>query len=149
MKTLLDYCEENEGWYDNIDHCADIICKFVETHKRLSKKLTMLLLTDTMSTILQEFYEKVLAEQKEHFADVGKMINSQETAPDTGLEYNTKWIGKLCKFRDGDYEPWQYYGILTNITPEVEYPYRMQNIEFAECQPVSEEEFKDVIYKRE
>ena len=32
MKTLLDYCEENEGWYDNIDHCADIICKFVETH---------------------------------------------------------------------------------------------------------------------
>ena len=65
MKTLLDYCEENEGWYDNIDHCADIICKFVETHKCLPKKLTMLLLTGTMSTILQEFYEKVLTEQKD------------------------------------------------------------------------------------
>lgn len=63
MKTLLDYCEENEGWYDNIDRCADIICKFVEGHKCLPKKMTMVLLTGTMSTILQEFYEKVLAEQ--------------------------------------------------------------------------------------
>lgn len=59
-----------------------------------------------------------------------------------------KWIGKLCKFRDGGYAPWQY-GILTDITPGVEFPYWMRDIEFAECQPVLEEEFKDVIYKRE
>lgn len=65
MKTLLDYCEENEGWYDNMDRCADIIYKFVEGHKRIPKKLLMLLITGTMSTILQEFYEKVLAEQKD------------------------------------------------------------------------------------
>ena len=57
------------------------------------------------------------------------------------------WIGKLCKFRDGGYAPWQY-GILTDITPEVEFPYWMRDIEFAECQPVLEEEFKDVIYKK-
>lgn len=62
MKTLLDYCEENEGWYDEIDRCADMICKFAETHKCLPKKLTMLMLTGTVSTILQEFYEKVLTE---------------------------------------------------------------------------------------
>lgn len=62
-------------------------------------------------------------------------------------EDEKKWIGKLCKFRDGGYAPWQY-GILTDITPGVEFPYWMRDIEFAECQPVSEEEFKDVIYKR-
>ena len=65
MKTLLDYCEENEGWYDNIERTADIIHKFVEGHKCIPKKMLMLLLTGTMSTILQEFYEKVLAEQKD------------------------------------------------------------------------------------
>ena len=57
------------------------------------------------------------------------------------------WIGKLCKFRDGGYAPWKY-GILTDITPGVEFPYWMRDIEFAECQPVLEEEFKDVIYKK-
>lgn len=65
MKTLLDYCDENESWYDNIDRCVDIICKFAETHTYLPKKMTMLLITGAVSTILQEFYEKVLAEQKD------------------------------------------------------------------------------------
>ena len=63
MKNLLDICEENEKWYDNINRCADILCKFVEGHKCLPKKMTMLLLTDTVSQIMQEFYEKVLSEQ--------------------------------------------------------------------------------------
>lgn len=64
MKNLLDLCEENEGWYERIEHCADILCKFVNGHKTLPKKMTMLLLTDTVSQIMQEFYEKVL-EQKD------------------------------------------------------------------------------------
>lgn len=58
------------------------------------------------------------------------------------------WIGKLCKFRDGDDFSWQY-GILTDIDEDEEYAYFMGDIQWAECQPVSEDEFKDVIYKRE
>ena len=60
MKSLLDICEEHEDWYKKLEHCADIICKFVEGHKCISKKLVMLQLTNTMSSIMQEFYEKVL-----------------------------------------------------------------------------------------
>lgn len=58
-----------------------------------------------------------------------------------------KWIGKLCKFRDGEDFSWQY-GILTDIVVGNDYPYWMGSVEFAECQPVLEEEFKDVIYKK-
>lgn len=59
-----------------------------------------------------------------------------------------KWIGKLCKFRDGEDFSWQY-GILTDIVVGNDYPYWMGNVEFAECQPVLKEEFKDAIYKGE
>lgn len=64
MKNLIDIIEEND-WCKQIDHCADILCKFVEGNKCLPKKLAMLHLTETMFGILQEFYEKVLAEQKD------------------------------------------------------------------------------------
>ena len=57
-----------------------------------------------------------------------------------------KWIGKLCKFRDYDGEGW-WYGILANITEDEEYPYWLGDWEFAECEAVTEEEFKDMIYK--
>ena len=57
-----------------------------------------------------------------------------------------KWIGKLCKFRDCEELGWQY-GILTDIVVGNDYPYWMGDVEFAECQPVLEGEFKDVIYK--
>ena len=66
---------------------------------------------------------------------------------DGGDEDERKWIGKLCKFRDCEDCGWQY-GILTDIVVGNDYPYWMGNLEFAECQPVLEEEFKDVIYKR-
>ena len=65
----------------------------------------------------------------------------------TKYEDERKWIGKLCKFRDDKEFSWQY-GILTDIVVGTDYPYWMGNIEFAECQPVLEEEFKDVIYKK-
>lgn len=64
-KSLLDICEENENWYEQIDHCADILCKFVEGNKCLPKKLCLLHLTNTISGIMQEFYEKVLVEPKD------------------------------------------------------------------------------------
>ena len=62
-------------------------------------------------------------------------------------EDERKWIGKLCKFRDSEEFVWQY-GILTDIVVGNDYPYWMGNVEFAECQPVLEEEFKDMIYKK-
>lgn len=65
----------------------------------------------------------------------------------TKYDNERKWIGKLCKFRDGEDFSWQY-GILTDIVVGNDYPYWMGNVEFAECQPVLEEEFKDVIYKK-
>lgn len=81
-----------------------------------------------------------------HEKEIDKL--QMEIAPEKcDYEDEKDWIGKLCKFRDGGYAPWQY-GILTDITPGVEFPYWMRDIEFAECQPVSEEEFKDVIYKK-
>lgn len=63
-------------------------------------------------------------------------------------EDEREWIGKLCKFRDWEGSVWQY-GILTDIVAGNDYPYWMGDIEFAECQPVPEEEFKDRIYKKE
>lgn len=133
---------------NKINACIDVVNDLVEQLHRLTDAQIVdggriLAVQDTVKV-----HEKEIDKLREHFADASKKINSPETAPDTGLKYNTKWIGKLCKFRDGGYAPWQY-GILTDITPGVEYPFWMRDIEFAECQPVSEEEFKDVIYKRE
>lgn len=104
-----------------------------------------------------EVLTKRLKDCEEQYGVVSDMVNIHEREIDQlqmsinpekcDYDDERKWIGKLCKFRDGGYAPWQY-GILTDITPGVEFPYWMRDIEFAECQPVLEEEFKDVIYKK-
>lgn len=129
---------------NKINACIDIVNDLVEQLHRLTDAQIVdggriLAVQDTVKV-----HEKEIDKLREHFADASKKINSPETAPDTGLKHNTKWIGKLCKFRDCDYGPWQY-GILTNITPGVEYPYWMGDIEFAECQPVKKDEFDTII----
>ena len=63
MKNLIDIIVENH-WDKQIDHCADILCKFVEGNKCLPKKIATLHLTEIMFCILQEFYEQIL-EHKE------------------------------------------------------------------------------------
>lgn len=103
-----------------------------------------------------EVLTKRLKDCEERYSVVSDMVNIHEREIDElqmkidpeKCDYDEKkWIGKLCKFRDGEDFSWQY-GILTDIVVGNDYPYWMGNVEFAECQPVSEEEFKDVIYKR-
>ena len=103
-----------------------------------------------------EVLTKRLKDCEERYSVVSDVVNVHEREIDKlqmsidpeKCDYDEKkWIGKLCKFRDGEDFSWQY-GILTDIVVGNDYPYWMGNVEFAECQPVSEEEFKDVIYKR-
>ena len=104
-----------------------------------------------------EVLTKRLKDCEERYSVVSDMVNIHEKQIDElqmkidpekcNYDDERKWIGKLCKFRDCEEYVWQY-GILTDIVVGNDYPYWMGNIEFAECQPVSEEEFKDVIYKR-
>ena len=113
---------------------------------------------DFKSTYEAEFLDKI-NEIIDYLESIRNIINVHEREIDqlqmsasvdniiTKYEDERKWIGKLCKFRDDKEFSWQY-GILTDIVVGTDYPYWMGNIEFAECQPVLEEEFKDVIYKR-
>lgn len=103
-----------------------------------------------------EVVTKRLKDSEEWQNVVGEMVNVHEREidrlqmkiePEKFVD-KREWIGKLCKFRDGEDFGWQY-GILTNITENEEYPYWMGDVEWAECQPVLEDEFKNVIYKRE
>lgn len=103
-----------------------------------------------------EVLTKRLKDCEERYSVVSDMVNIHEREIDElqmkidpeKCDYDErKWIGKLCKFRDCEEYVWQY-GILTDIVVGNDYPYWMGDVEFAECQPVSEEEFKDVIYKR-
>ena len=113
---------------------------------------------DFKSTYEAEFLDKI-NEIIDYLESIRNIINVHEREIDqlqmsasvdniiTKYEDERKWIGKLCKFRDDKEFSWQY-GILTDIVVGTDYPYWMGNIEFAECQPVLEEEFKDVIYKK-
>lgn len=65
MKSLLDIIESNENWDEQINHCADILCKFVKGHKTLPKKLCTLQIAETTFAILQEFYEQILKQKEE------------------------------------------------------------------------------------
>ena len=103
-----------------------------------------------------EVLTKRLKDCEERYSVVSDMVNVHEKQIDElqmkidpeKCDYDErKWIGKLCKFRDCEEYGWQY-GILTDIVVGNDYPYWMGDIEFAECQPVLEDEFKDVIYKR-
>ena len=103
-----------------------------------------------------EVLTKRLKDCEERYSVVSDIVNVHEREIDKlqmsidpeKCDYDErKWIGKLCKFRDSEEFVWQY-GILTDIVVGNDYPYWMGDVEFAECQPVSEEEFKDVIYKR-
>ena len=113
---------------------------------------------DFKSTYEAEFLDKI-NEIIDYLESIRNIINVHEREIDqlqmnasvdnviTKYEDERKWIGKLCKFRDCQECVWQY-GILTDIVVGNDYPYWMGNVEFAECQPVLEDEFKDVIYKR-
>lgn len=111
---------------------------------------------DFKSTYEAEFLDKI-NEIIDYLESVRNIINVHEREIDQlqmivnpekcNYDDERKWIGKLCKFRDGEDFSWQY-GILTDIVVGNDYPYWMGSVEFAECQPVLEEEFKDVIYKK-
>lgn len=105
-----------------------------------------------------EVLTKRLKDHEEWQSAVGEMVNVHEREIDQlqmsinpekcNYDDERKWIGKLCKFRDCEECGWRY-GILTDIIENEEYPYWMGDAEWAECQPVLEDEFKNVIYKRE
>lgn len=97
--------------------------------------------------ILEGVRESVNVHKKQ-IDELQMKLEPEKCKPVDPYAEQRKWIGKLCKFRDCEECGWQY-GILMDIIENKDYPYLMEDVEWAECQPVLEDEFKNVIYKRE
>lgn len=102
MKHIIDYIEQN-NWYDKIDNLADLIVKYTRCNA-LPRNLCRLLLTQTMSDILVQFYEKVVEDyctQCEHNKKENmKIVCSYTEYPTLNIEtdgesfYITNWRKK-------------------------------------------------------
>lgn len=145
-KKMIEQLKKQNTWgecLEKIDEIIGVVNALEEQISSIDAQVKTLVNTSIVDGgRLQAIKDMVNVHEKE----IDKLQMKVESEK-CDYENEKDWIGKLCKFRDCEECGWQY-GILTDIVVGNDYPYWMGNIEFAECQPVSEEEFKDVIYKR-